>query len=102
MILSPVAAPSAAHAQGWNIVLLRYFNPVGAHRSGLLGEDPNGIPNQLMPYVAQVAVGRRAKLQVFGNDYNTPDGTGAPHQQDSVRTDRGTLNMVHAFCFKCT
>ena len=57
-------------------MLLRYFNPVGAHKSGLLGEDPNGIPNQLMPYVAQVAVGRREKLQVFGNDYNTKDGTG--------------------------
>ena len=67
------------------MVLLRYFNPVGAHRSGLLGEDPNGIPNQLMPYVAQVAVGRRAKLQVFGNDYNTPDGTGASHQQANTR-----------------
>ena len=65
-----------AVSQGWNIVLLRYFNPVGAHKSGLLGEDPNGIPNQLMPYVAQVAVGRREKLQVFGNDYNTKDGTG--------------------------
>ena len=57
-------------------MLLRYFNPVGAHKSGLLGEDPNGIPNQLMPYVAQVAVGRREKLQVFGNVYNTKDGTG--------------------------
>ena len=66
------------------MVLLRYFNPVGAHRSGLLGEDPNGIPNQLMPYVAQVAVGRRAKLQVFGNDYNTPDGTVSRQKQRRV------------------
>lgn len=60
----------------WRIVLLRYFNPVGAHPSGLIGEDPTGIPNNLMPYVAQVAVGRRECLQVFGNDYPTPDGTG--------------------------
>lgn len=60
----------------WNIVLLRYFNPVGAHRSGLIGEDPNGIPNNLLPYITQVAIGRLKKLQVFGSDYNTPDGTG--------------------------
>lgn len=61
---------------GWNIALLRYFNPVGAHPSGLIGEDPSGIPNNLMPYIAQVAVGLRAALQVFGSDYPTPDGTG--------------------------
>jgi len=60
----------------WAIALLRYFNPVGAHESGLIGEDPRGTPNNLMPYVTQVAVGKRAKLQVFGNDYDTPDGTG--------------------------
>ena len=60
----------------WNVVLLRYFNPIGAHKSGLIGEDPAGIPNNLLPYVAQVAVGRRAELNVFGNDYPTPDGTG--------------------------
>lgn len=60
----------------WAIALLRYFNPVGAHPSGLIGEDPRGIPNNLLPFVAQVAVGRRAHLQVFGRDYNTPDGTG--------------------------
>jgi len=60
----------------WQTACLRYFNPVGAHESGLIGEDPRGIPNNLMPYVAQVAVGRRAQLQVFGNDYPTPDGTG--------------------------
>lgn len=59
-----------------SIVLLRYFNPVGAHESGLIGEDPKGIPNNLMPYISQVAAGRREKLSVFGNDYNTPDGTG--------------------------
>ena len=61
---------------GWRTACLRYFNPVGAHPSGLIGEDPRGTPNNLMPYVAQVAVGRRAKLQVFGDDYPTPDGTG--------------------------
>ena len=61
---------------GWNIALLRYFNPVGAHPSGLIGEDPSGTPNNLMPYIAQVAVGLRAALQVFGSDYPTPDGTG--------------------------
>ncbi|CEF30880.1 UDP-galactose 4-epimerase (fragment) [Xenorhabdus nematophila str. Websteri] len=65
------------HAENdWSVVLLRYFNPVGAHPSGTLGEDPQGIPNNLMPYIAQVAVGRREKLSVYGNDYPTPDGTG--------------------------
>jgi UDP-glucose 4-epimerase len=60
----------------WQTACLRYFNPVGAHESGLIGEDPRGVPNNLMPYVAQVAVGRRDALQVFGDDYDTPDGTG--------------------------
>ncbi len=60
----------------WNVVLLRYFNPIGAHASGRIGENPNGIPNNLMPYITQVAIGRRERLNVFGNDYPTPDGTG--------------------------
>ena len=60
----------------WNVVLLRYFNPIGAHKSGLIGEDPKGIPNNLVPYIAQVAVGKLKCLGVFGNDYPTPDGTG--------------------------
>ena len=60
----------------WSIAILRYFNPIGAHKSGLIGEDPKGIPNNLMPYIAQVAVGKLEKLHVFGNDYNTIDGTG--------------------------
>lgn len=60
----------------WKIAILRYFNPVGAHESGLIGEDPKGIPNNLMPIIAQVATGRREKLNVWGNDYSTPDGTG--------------------------
>ena len=68
----------------WKIALLRYFNPVGAHESGLIGEDPSGIPNNLMPFVAQVAVGKRAKLAVFGNDYPTPDGTGV---RDYIHVD---------------
>lgn len=66
-----------AHAHpGFSVVLLRYFNPVGAHPSGLIGEDPQGIPNNLMPFIAQTAVGKREKISVFGNDYDTPDGTG--------------------------
>ena len=60
----------------WNVILLRYFNPIGAHESGMIGEDPKGIPNNLVPYIAQVAVGRLECLSVFGNDYDTPDGTG--------------------------
>ncbi len=60
----------------WNVVLLRYFNPIGAHKSGTMGENPNGIPNNLMPYITQVAVGKREELGVFGDDYDTPDGTG--------------------------
>jgi UDP-glucose 4-epimerase len=71
-ILRDLGAADAA----WQTACLRYFNPVGAHDSGLIGEDPRGTPNNLMPYVAQVAVGRRAQLSVFGNDYPTPDGTG--------------------------
>ena len=62
--------------KAWNIILLRYFNPVGAHESGLIGEDPKGIPNNLMPFVAQVASGKLSCINVFGNDYDTPDGTG--------------------------
>ena len=60
----------------WNVILLRYFNPIGAHKSGTMGENPNGIPNNLMPFITQVAVGKRDHLNVFGNDYDTPDGTG--------------------------
>ena len=60
----------------WNVILLRYFNPIGAHKSGRIGENPNGIPNNLMPYITQVAVGKRQELNVFGDDYDTPDGTG--------------------------
>jgi len=62
--------------ESWNVAILRYFNPIGAHESGTIGEDPSGVPNNLVPYVAQVAVGRRPYLNVYGNDYPTPDGTG--------------------------
>lgn len=104
----------------WNVILLRYFNPIGAHGSGLIGEDPKGIPNNLLPYVAQVAVGKHPCLNVFGNDYDTPDGTGvrdyihvvdlarghvtALERMDGVKTyNLGTgrgysvLEVVHAF-----
>jgi UDP-glucose 4-epimerase len=77
MVMQEQILRDVAHADpSWRIALLRYFNPVGAHASGTIGEDPNGIPNNLMPYIAQVAVGRREKLRVFGDDYPTPDGTG--------------------------
>ncbi len=75
----------------WDCVLLRYFNPVGAHPSGRIGEDPNGIPNNLMPYVAQVAIGRLPRLRVFGNDYPTPDGTGVRDYIHVVDLARGHL-----------
>jgi UDP-glucose 4-epimerase len=78
-------------APEWNIVLLRYFNPVGAHPSGLIGEDPRGIPNNLLPFVAQVAVGRRAHLNVFGADYPTPDGTGVRDYVHVADLARGHL-----------
>lgn len=74
--LEEILADVAEADKNWNVALLRYFNPVGSHKSGKIGEDPQGPPNNLMPYVAQVAVGRRPHLNVFGNDYDTPDGTG--------------------------
>jgi len=76
---------------GWDIALLRYFNPVGAHPSGRIGEDPNGIPNNLMPYIAQVAIGKLPQLQVFGDDYDTPDGTGVRDYIHVVDLARGHL-----------
>ncbi len=80
----------------WNIALLRYFNPVGAHVSGLIGENPNGIPNNLMPYVAQVAIGKREKLSIFGNDYPTPDGTGVRDYIHVVDLANGHLKALEA------
>lgn len=76
LIIEEISADLYRADPEWNIALLRYFNPVGAHKSGLIGEDPNGIPNNLVPYISQVAVGKREKLSVYGDDYNTIDGTG--------------------------
>ena len=86
-------------APEWQIAILRYFNPVGAHESGLIGEDPQGIPNNLMPFVAQVAVGRRERLNVWGNDYPTPDGTGVRdyiHVVDLAQGHLSALNRLDA------
>ena len=78
----------------WSIVLLRYFNPIGAHESGRIGEDPRGIPNNLMPYITQVAVGRREKLSIFGDDYDTPDGTGVRDYIHVVDLAKGHVAAV--------
>jgi UDP-glucose 4-epimerase len=80
----------------WKIALLRYFNPVGAHHSGLIGEDPNGIPNNLMPIVTQVAIGKRDSLSVYGNDYPTPDGTGVRDYIHVVDLARGHVKALEA------
>ncbi len=77
-----------------NVALLRYFNPVGAHKSGLIGEDPNGIPNNLMPFITQVAIGKRAELSVFGNDYATPDGTGVRDYIHVVDLAKGHVKAI--------
>lgn len=76
LVIEDMLASLCAADPAWTVAVLRYFNPVGAHSSGLIGEDPSGIPNNLMPYITQVAVGQRPQLQVFGSDYPTPDGTG--------------------------
>jgi UDP-glucose 4-epimerase len=86
----------AASDTRWSIAALRYFNPVGAHDSGLIGEDPRGTPNNLLPYVAQVAVGRRAELAVFGDDYPTPDGTGVRDYIHVVDLADGHLKALQA------
>ena len=80
----------------WKIILLRYFNPMGAHESGSIGEDPNGIPNNLIPYVSQVAVGKLKQVAVFGNDYPTPDGTGIRDYIHVVDLVKGHLKALHA------
>lgn len=79
----------------WNVILLRYFNPVGAHKSGLIGEDPKGIPNNLMPYISQVAVGKLEKLGVFGDDYNTHDGTGVRDYIHVVDLAKGHVKAIN-------
>ena len=84
----------------WHVILLRYFNPIGAHESGLIGESPNGIPNNLMPYITQVAIGKLPYLRVFGDDYDTPDGTGVRDYIHVVDLARGHVNAVEAIMQK--
>ncbi len=98
LVVEQMLRDQAAAAPDWSVTLLRYFNPVGAHPSGLLGEDPQGVPNNLMPYIAQVAIGRRERLTVFGGDYPTPDGTGVRdyvHVLDLVDGHAAALRRRH-------
>lgn len=88
----------AKAAPEWSVVLLRYFNPVGAHESGKIGEHPNGIPNNLMPYISQTAIGKREKLSVFGDDYDTPDGTGVRDYIHVVDLAQGHVKAVNYLC----
>ncbi|XP_067580040.1 UDP-glucose 4-epimerase isoform X4 [Pseudorca crassidens] len=87
--------------EAWNAVLLRYFNPIGAHASGCIGEDPQGIPNNLMPYVSQVAIGRREALNVFGNDYDTEDGTGVRDYIHVVDLAKGHIAALRKLKEQC-
>ncbi len=97
LMVEDILRDAAAKPQSqWNISLLRYFNPIGAHSSGLIGEDPQGIPNNLLPYVAQVAVGRLPTLQIFGDDYDTVDGTGVRDYMHVVDLARGHVKAVQA------
>jgi len=94
----------ASNPELWNILILRYFNPIGAHPSGRIGEDPQGIPNNLMPFVAQVCVGRREKLSVFGDDYDTPDGTGVRdyiHVVDLAKGHVAALDKLYSVDLGC-
>lgn len=88
-------------ANPWNVVLLRYFNPIGAHESGLIGENPNGVPNNLMPYITQVAVGKLDHLNVFGNEYDTPDGTGVRDYIHVVDLAKGHVKALQAITANC-
>ncbi len=94
LMIEHILQDLAASDPSWSVALLRYFNPVGAHPSGLIGEDPNGIPNNLMPFISQVAVGKRAQLSVFGNDYPTHDGTGVRDYIHVVDLARGHLKAL--------
>ena len=101
LMIEEILTDAAAADNTLTAVMLRYFNPIGAHESGLLGEDPNGIPNNLMPYITQVACGKIEKLSVFGNDYNTPDGTGVRDYIHVVDLARGHVKAVkYAESFK--
>ena len=94
VMIEEILADLAQSDAEWSIICLRYFNPIGAHASGLIGENPNGIPNNLLPYVARVASGRLAAVQVFGNDYDTPDGTGVRDYIHVVDLARGHVCAV--------
>ena len=96
LMIEQILRDLAATNTGWQISLLRYFNPIGAHQSGLIGEDPNGPPSNLLPYVAQVAVGKREKLMVHGNDYPTPDGTGVRDYVHVVDLAQGHLAALNS------
>ena len=96
LMLEDILRDLSRSDESWKIALLRYFNPVGAHESGIIGEDPNGIPNNLMPYITQVAVGKLQQLSVFGDDYPTPDGTGVRDYIHVVDLARGHLAALGA------
>lgn len=94
LMIEQILRDVAISDPSWSVALLRYFNPIGAHESGIIGEDPNGIPNNLMPYITQVAVGKREKLSVYGNDYDTHDGTGVRDYIHVVDLAKGHLKAV--------
>lgn len=94
LMIEQILRDIAVSDSSWSISLLRYFNPIGAHESGMIGEDPHGIPNNLMPYITQVAVGKREKLSIFGNDYDTHDGTGVRDYIHVVDLAKGHLKAL--------
>jgi len=100
LIIEEVLADVYVSDSDWNVALLRYFNPVGAHKSGKIGEDPKDTPNNLMPYISQVAVGRQEKLMVFGDDYPTPDGTGVRDYIHVVDLARGHIKALEKLAQK--
>jgi UDP-glucose 4-epimerase len=101
LMVEDILRDTAAADPGWRVALLRYFNPVGAHGSGLIGEDPRGLPNNLMPYIAQVAAGRLKELLIFGADYPTPDGTGVRDYIHVVDLARGHLAALETLGGRC-
>ena len=94
LTIEQILRDECAASSDWSVALLRYFNPIGAHETGLIGEDPNGIPNNLMPYISRVAAGRLDKLHVFGNDYPTPDGTGVRDYIHVVDLAKGHVSAL--------
>jgi len=100
LMIEEILSDLYAADRAWNIVLLRYFNPVGAHKSGKIGEDPRGIPNNLFPYISQVAIGKLGELSVYGNDYSTPDGTGVRDYIHVVDLANGHLKALEKIAGK--